>query len=206
MKKNSILCLAAGLALALLAGCAGEKAPEPSAPPSAPPAQSQAAQPTPTPEPASTPTPSVEPTPTPAPSVEPTPTPVPSAEPTPTLQPSAEVTAAPAPQGPEDGNYTANVALSGGTGRASIQSPAKLRCTNGQFYATLQWSSPNFDYMKVNGTRYDLISAPGADSAFEIPVAAFDTPLPVIADTIAMSEPHEVEYAITFDSASLTKQ
>lgn len=206
MKKNSILCLAAGLALALLAGCAGEKAPEPSAPPSVPPAQSQAAQPAPTPEPASTPTPSVEPTPTPAPSVEPTPTPVPSAEPTPTLQPSAEVTAAPAPQGPEDGNYTANVALSGGTGRASIQSPAKLRCANGQFYATLQWSSPNFDYMKVNGTRYDLISAPGANSAFEIPVAAFDTPLPVIADTIAMSEPHEVEYAITFDSASLTKQ
>ena len=206
MKKNSILCLAAGLALALLAGCAGEKAPEPSAPPRAPPAQSQAAQPAPTPEPASTPTPSVEPTPTPAPSVEPTPTPVPSAEPTPTLQPSAEATAAPAPQGPEDGNYTANVALSGGTGRASIQSPAKLRCANGQFYATLQWSSPNFDYMKVNGTRYDLISAPGANSAFEIPVAAFDTPLPVIADTIAMSEPHEVEYAITFDSASLTKQ
>ena len=196
MKKNSILCLAAGLALALLAGCAGEKAPEPSAPPSAPPAQSQAAQPAPTPGPASTPTPSVEPTPTPAPTVDPTPTP----------QPSAEVTAAPAPQGPEDGNYTANVALSGGTGRASIQSPAKLRCANGQFYATLQWSSPNFDYMKVNGTRYDLISAPGADSAFEIPVAAFDTPLPVIADTIAMSEPHEVEYAITFDSASLTKQ
>lgn len=206
MKKSSILCLAAGLALALLAGCAGEKAPEPSAPPSAPPAQSQAAQPTPTPEPAPTPAPSVEPTPTPAPSVEPTPTPVPSAEPTPTLQPSAEVTAAPAPQGPEDGNYTANVALSGGTGRASIQSPAKLRCTDGQFYATIQWSSPNFDYMKVNGTRYDLISAPGANSAFEIPVAAFDTPLPVIADTIAMSEPHEVEYTITFDSASLTKQ
>ena len=82
----------------------------------------------------------------------------------------------------------------------------KLRCTDGQFTATIQWSSPNFDYMKVNGTRYDLISAPGADSAFEIPVAAFDTPLPVIADTVAMSEPHEVEYTITFDSASLTKQ
>ena len=109
MKKSSILCLTAGLALALLAGCAGEKAPEPSAPPSAPPAQSQAAQPTPTPEPASTPAPSAEPTPTPA--------------------PSAEPTSAPAPQGPEDGNYTANVTLSGGTGRASIQSPAKLRCT-----------------------------------------------------------------------------
>lgn len=206
MKKSSISCLAAGLALALLAGCAGEKAPEPSAPPSAPPAQSQAAQPTPTPEPAATPVPSAEPAPTPAPSAEPTSTPTPSAEPVPTPQPSAEATATPAPQGPEDGNYTANVTLSGGTGRASVMSPAKLRCTDGQFTATIQWSSPNFDYMKVNGTRYDLISAPGADSAFEIPVAAFDTPLPVIADTIAMSEPHEVEYAITFHSASLTKQ
>ena len=194
MKKSSILCLAAGLALALLAGCAGEKAPEP------------APTPAPSAEPAPTPAPSAEPAPTPVPSAEPTPTPAPSAEPAPTPAPSAEPTSAPAPQGPEDGNYTANVTLSGGTGRASIQSPAKLRCTNGQFTATIQWSSPNFDYMKVNGTRYDLISAPGADSAFEIPVAAFDTPLPVIADTVAMSEPHEVEYTITFDSASLTKQ
>ena len=196
MKKSSILCLTAGLALALLAGCAGEKAPEPSAPPSAPPAQSQAAQPTPTPEPVSTPAPSAEPAPTPVPSVEPTSTP----------QPSAEATAAPAPQGPEDGNYTANVTLSGGTGRASVMSPAPLRCSNGQFYATIVWSSFNFDYMKVGGVRYDLISSPWNGSTFEIPVAAFDTPLPVIADTIAMSEPHEVEYAITFDSASLTKQ
>ncbi len=85
-------------------------------------------------------------------------------------------------------------------------SPAQLRCANGQFYATIVWSSPNFDYMKVNGARYDLISAPGSNSTFEIPVAAFDTPLSVVADTIAMSEPHEVEYTLTFDSASLAKQ
>ena len=51
MKKSSILCLTAGLALALLAGCAGEKAPEPSAPPSAPPAPAPAAPPTPPPAP-----------------------------------------------------------------------------------------------------------------------------------------------------------
>ena len=96
--------------------------------------------------------------------------------------------------------------MSGGTGRATIQSPAALRCSGGKFYATIVWSSPNFDYMKVNGVRYDLISAPGSNSVFEIPVAAFDTPLTVIADTVAMSEPHEVEYTVTFDSASLTKQ
>ena len=56
--------------------------------------------------------------------------------------------------------------------------------------------------MKVDGQRYDLINTEG-NSTFEIPVSAFDQPLPVIANTIAMSEPHEVEYTLTFDSASM---
>ena len=37
----------------------------------------------------------------------------------------------------------------------------------------------------------------------EIPVAALDTALDVTADTVAMSTPHEIEYTLTFDSASL---
>ena len=96
--------------------------------------------------------------------------------------------------------------LEGGTGRASVASPAALRCENGRFWATLVWSSPNFDYMKVDGERYGLISEPGSNSTFEIPVSAFDAPLPVIADTVAMSEPHEVEYTLCFDSSTLQKQ
>ena len=87
-----------------------------------------------------------------------------------------------------------------------MTSPAQLRCEDGQFWAIIEWSSPNFDYMKVNGEKYKLISEPGGNSVFEIPVAAFDQALDVAADTIAMSEPHEVEYTLTFDSASLTKQ
>ena len=190
--------LAAALTLALLAGCGGERLPEPSPTPSPAPEQTQTAGPAATAQP--TPEPTVEPTaePTAQPTAEPTP------EPTP--QPTAKPAAQPTPSGPEDGSYTANVTLSGGTGRASIQSPAALRCAGGQFYATIQWSSPNFDYMKVNGVRYELISAPGSNSAFEIPVAAFDQPFAVIADTVAMSEPHEVEYTLTFHSDSLTKQ
>ncbi len=211
-KRNAYRLAALGLALFLLAGCAGEKDPQPSQAPSEAPAQSQAAEPAATPVPTATPEPSAEPAATPELSTEPDPTaapepsaaPAPSAAPEPTKAP--EPTPTPAPQGPEDGNYTANVTLSGGTGRATIQSPAQLRCAGGQFYATILWSSPNFDYMKVNGTRYELVSAPGSNSAFEIPVAAFDTPLTVIADTVAMSEPHEVEYTLTFDSASLVKQ
>ena len=49
-------------------------------------------------------------------------------------------------------------------------------------------------------------SEPGSNSTFEIPVSAFDAPLPVIADTVAMSEPHEVEYTLCFDSSTLQKQ
>lgn len=105
----------------------------------------------------------------------------------------------------EDGNYTASVTLEGGTGRASVESPAKLRCENGQFWATIVWSSSNYDYMKVDGVRYELVNTEG-NSTFEIPVAAFDQKLPVIADTVAMSEPHEVEYTLLFDSSTLTKE
>lgn len=198
--------LAAALTLVLLAGCGGERLPEPSPTPSPAPEQTQTAEPAATAQP--TPEPTVEPTaePTAQPTAEPTPEPTPQPTAKPAPQPTPEPAAQPTPSGPEDGSYTANVTLSGGTGRASIQSPAALRCAGGQFYATIQWSSPNFDYMKVNGVRYELISAPGSNSAFEIPVAAFDQPFAVIADTVAMSEPHEVEYTLTFHSDSLTKQ
>lgn len=106
---------------------------------------------------------------------------------------------------PEDGIYTANVTLEGGSGRAAVESPATLRCEGGKFYATLAWSSPNFDYMKVDGEKYLPTNTEG-NSTFEIPVAAFDRKLAVIADTVAMSEPHEVEYTVYFDSASLQQQ
>lgn len=103
-----------------------------------------------------------------------------------------------------DGVYTISVTLEGGTGRATVESPATLRVENGQYWAIIVWSSSNFDYMKVDGQRYDQTNTEG-NSTFEIPVAALDQVLPVIADTIAMSEPHEVEYTMTFDSSSIQK-
>lgn len=123
----------------------------------------------------------------------------PEADPEPASEPE------PAETLPEDGTYTASVTLEGGSGRATVQSPAALRCEDGKFYATIVWSSPNFDYMKVNGEKYLQTSTEG-NSTFEIPVAAFDRKLDVIADTVAMSEPHEVEYTLTFDSATLQRQ
>ena len=57
---------------------------------------------------------------------------------------------------------------------------------------------------KVDGEKLDLIST-GGNSSFEIPVRVFDRKMPVIADTIAMSEPHEVEYTLVFDSTTIKK-
>ena len=102
----------------------------------------------------------------------------------------------------EDGSYTIELTMEGGSGRASIQSPAQLAITAGAATATLEWSSPNYDYMLVNGEKYLPVNTEG-NSVFEVPVEALDAPLTMIGDTVAMSTPHEVEYTVTFHSETL---
>lgn len=68
--------------------------------------------------------------------------------------------------------------------------------------AILEWSSPNYDYMLVNGEKYLPVNTEG-NSVFEVPVEALDAPLTMIGDTVAMSTPHEVEYTVTFHSDTL---
>ena len=103
---------------------------------------------------------------------------------------------------PADGTYTCEVTLEGGSGRATVESPAALTVADGKMTAAIVWSSPNYDYMLVDGEKY-LPTNTESNSTFEIPVAALDTALDVTADTVAMSTPHEIEYTLTFDSASL---
>jgi len=102
----------------------------------------------------------------------------------------------------EDGEYTVEVALSGGSGKASVTSPAKLHVSGGAATADIEWSSPNYDYMKVGEEKYLPVNTEG-NSCFTIPVGIFDRPMTVYADTTAMSEPHEIEYTLTFDSATV---
>lgn len=101
-----------------------------------------------------------------------------------------------------DGDYTAAVTLSGGSGKARVESPARLRVAGGACTAEIVWSSANYDYMKVGGERFDPLSLDPV-SVFVIPVAYFDRPMTVYADTTAMSQPYEIEYTLSFDSASL---
>lgn len=101
-----------------------------------------------------------------------------------------------------DGAYTADVTLTGGSGRASVESPAELTVKDGSVTAKIVWSSKNYDYMKVGDTKYD-VTIENEHSTFEIPVSCFDWAMAVKADTTAMSEAHEIDYTLTFDSASI---
>ena len=102
----------------------------------------------------------------------------------------------------EDGSYTIELTMEGGSGRASIQSPTQITVADGAATAILEWSSPNYDYMLVNGEKYLPVNTEG-NSVFEVPVEALDAPLTMIGDTVAMSTPHEVEYTVTFHSDTL---
>lgn len=102
-----------------------------------------------------------------------------------------------------DGAYQVDVTLEGGSGRASVESPAQMTVENGKVTATIVWSSSNYDYMKVDGVRYDAVIE-NDRSVFTIPVTCFDWKMAVVADTIAMSQPHEIDYALRFDSASIS--
>ena len=106
-----------------------------------------------------------------------------------------------AAEAPADGTYTCDVTLEGGSGRATVESPAALTVADGRMTATIVWSSPNYDYMLVDGEKYLPTNTEG-NSTFEIPVAALDTPLDVVGDTVAMSTPHEIEYTLTFSAPS----
>lgn len=105
----------------------------------------------------------------------------------------------------EDGEYTMEVTLAGGSGKATVQSPAVI-CVSGQTaVAVIEWSSPNYDYMLVNGQKYLPVNTEG-NSVFEIPVLLLDQEMPVTADTVAMSKPHEVKYTLTFHSDTLKSE
>ena len=101
----------------------------------------------------------------------------------------------------EDGTYLVDVSMEGGSGRASVATPAEVSIVGGKAAASIAWSSPNYDYMVVAGKTYLPVNDEG-NSVFLIPLLELDEPFDVIGDTTAMSQPHEVAYQLTFYAAS----
>lgn len=105
-----------------------------------------------------------------------------------------------------DGIYTCSVTLQGGSGRAFIQSPAKLSVQDGVITAEIVWSSPYYESMVVGDVSYNPIlnevGEIGENAVFQIPIV-LDTDFEVQASTVAMSEPHQITYILYFDSTTM---
>lgn len=102
-----------------------------------------------------------------------------------------------------DGEYAVSVDLIGGSGKASVVTPTVMTVRDGRAYATIEWSSANYDYMVVGTQTYYNTSPPEVNSVFEIPIGCWDEEMPVIGDTTAMGTPHEVGYTLTFYKDSI---
>ena len=102
-----------------------------------------------------------------------------------------------------DGEYSIEVNMTGGSGRASVSSPTWLIVKEGHAYARLLWSSSYYDYMIVDEQRYDNLTDDGSNSTFVIPITEMDEEINVLADTTAMGDPVEIEYHLTFYSGTI---
>lgn len=103
-----------------------------------------------------------------------------------------------------DGKMSAKLTLSG-SGRTTVETPTQLKIQDGKATAVITWGSSHYDYMKVGEEKYEPVNTEG-NSSFEIPVTVFDQKQKVIADTTAMSVPHEIDYTLIFDSESIQPQ
>ena len=93
--------------------------------------------------------------------------------------------------------YQCQIILEGGSGKATVESPATVVDSNDLKTVKLVWSSSNYDYMLVDGIRFLNEASQGENSTFTIPFSEYDKPFSVIGDTTAMSTPHEIEYELT---------
>lgn len=99
-----------------------------------------------------------------------------------------------------DGTYPVEFTFEGGSGRGGVESiSAEL---NGgkvsELYITM--TSPNYDYCIYYDEQYVNSSEEG-NSVFIVPFV--EESFLLTADTVAMSQPHEVDYTVTLDMDSL---
>lgn len=97
-----------------------------------------------------------------------------------------------------------HVRLEGGSGKATVESPAEVQSIDGAYYAVIRWSSPYYDFMVVDGETYLPVNTSG-NSVFEIPITGENQTLPVQADTTAMSQPHLIDYTLVFETEPIEK-
>lgn len=102
-----------------------------------------------------------------------------------------------------DGDYQVAVTLSGGTGRVQVLSPTTLTVAGDSLTAAVTFDSPYYEFMQVGAFQYNPVETGDKDTTtFDIPVT-LDEAIPIQAQTIAMSQPHLIDYTLYFDSTTL---
>ena len=98
----------------------------------------------------------------------------------------------------QDGTYVpVTFTAKGGTGKVTITC-SEVTVTDGAAQAVIEFSSPHYEWVKVDGVQYDPENADQSDrknSVFRIPVI-LDQEMTITGLTTAMSEPHEIEYTL----------
>ena len=107
-------------------------------------------------------------------------------------------TDAPASGSLSDGTFVPTLfTAEGGTGKVIITCP-EVVVSGEDVQALIEFSSPHYEWVKVDGVQFDPENADEADrrnSVFRIP-AVLDEKLKISALTTAMSEPHEIDYTL----------
>ena len=98
----------------------------------------------------------------------------------------------------QDGTYVpVTFTAKGGTGKVTITC-SEVTVADGAAQAVNEFSSPHYEWVKVDGVQYDPENADQSDrknSVFRIPVI-LDEEMTITGLTTAMSEPHEIEYTL----------
>lgn len=103
----------------------------------------------------------------------------------------------------EDGEYSIEVSMAGGTGRVTISSPTLMIVKDGKAYAKILMSSSHYDWMIAAGVKYENENKDGGNSYFIIPITAMDTLVNIVANTTAMGDPVAIQYTLTFYSETI---
>lgn len=104
--------------------------------------------------------------------------------------------------GLEDGTYTVETTLEGGSGKTTMESPVTMTVSGGNAMAVVIIRSPHYDYVLVDGEKYEKTNTEG-DSTFEIPIGGFDWKMPIVANSTAMGTSHEIGYTLYFHADTI---
>lgn len=86
-------------------------------------------------------------------------------------------------------NILLQLTVSEAAEKAGVASPALMLVKDARAYVQLTWSSPNYDYMLVNGDKYLNEASDGGNSQFTVPIMELDQPLRTLPIRLLWAHP-----------------